>query len=93
MDARDRVGWPEGLAAGLELLRHRRDEIEVVENGYSIPSGFKRFTVRATPNGGLSCSCGASCGPAEEHGIVCSHMWCANLYHAERVAAAEAGRG
>lgn len=93
MEAKDRLGWPEGLASGLEVLRHRRDEIKAVENGYTVPSGYKRHTVTADGHGGLSCGCGASCGPSEAHGVVCSHMWTARLYHAERVAAAEAGRG
>lgn len=93
MDARERAMMPEGLAKGLELLREHRDEIEFAGGSYTVPDGSEEFRVSRTPGGTLRCSCGASCGPESEHGETCSHMWSAMLRDAERVAAAEAGRG
>lgn len=84
---------PQGLQEGLELLRARRNEIEAVEGSYSVPDGSETYRVSSTPTGGLSCGCRAVCGPGEDHGKVCSHMWAARLAHAERVAANEAEMG
>lgn len=81
---------PEGLERGLDLLQARRNEIEPHEGSYTVPDGDERYVVAAGTGGTIACSCGAVCGPSEARGTVCSHMWAARLYHAERVAENEA---
>lgn len=81
---------PEGLAAGLGLLREHRADIEPHEGAYTVPDGPEMFRVSPTPGGGLQCGCGAFCGPGSGSGTVCEHIWAARLAHAGRVAANEA---
>lgn len=90
MNAREREMMPEGLERGLEILRENRGGITWSGGGYNVPDGPETYQVSRTPTGVLRCSCGASCGPSEEHGETCSHMWTAMLRDAERVAEYEA---
>lgn len=74
MNEQERQMMPDNLERGLSLLRKHRAEITFSEGVYSVPDGSETFLVTATPGGGAACSCGAVCGPQEEHGTICEHI-------------------